>query len=174
MTQTELRLAVPHDLAGLAELARTTFEEAFSAEMEPTAMKAHLREKMSNDTFSRMMSEDHFTVAEAADCLIGFVQVGQVNPDYAQYVDGFDHTAGEVRRLYVRAERQQKGLGSDLLTQGLAAFSPHQSVYITTWESNLGAQKLYRKFGFSLAGKIPEYGSGGDLNGYEHIMFRPA
>ena len=32
-------------------------------------------------------------------------------------------------------------------------------VYITTWESNFGAQKLYRRFGFTEIGKIPEYAS---------------
>ena len=46
------------------------------------------------------------------------------------------------------------------------------TVYVTTWESNHGAQKLYKKYGFERVGKIPEYGSDGSLVGYEHIMLR--
>ena len=55
--------------------------------------------------------------------------------------------------------------------ESLSASHIH-NVYLTTWEANLGAQKLYTKHAFEKVGQIPELGSDGTINGYEHIMLR--
>ncbi len=172
--ELHIRAAVPDDLVLLADLARVTFVQAFGSEIDSSELDQHLRENMSDDAFAEMMKKDRFLVADGQDCLIGFVQVGRVNAEYADHLDSLDNQAGEIKRLYVLADYQQRGLGSTLLEQGLRQIALASDTYVTTWETNHGALNLYRRFGFLVVGQMPEYGSDGELNGYEYIMKRPA
>lgn len=64
--------------------------------------------------------------------------------------------AGEVRELYLLASHQGRGLGSQLLEAALD-WLDHEGrtpLYIGVWSENLGAQRLYGRYGFE---KIGEY-----------------
>ncbi len=163
------------DLFELAAFARETYSAAFGAELGASALQKHLNSQMSDEHFAQMVEVDKFYLARRGDGLVGFAQMGLVDPTYADYLDEFDATGAELRRLYVRRDLQSRGIGSDLIRQvlcdplALAA----SVIYLTTWETNLGAQKLYAKHNFIKLGQVAEYNEGGALTGYEHIMARP-
>jgi GNAT superfamily N-acetyltransferase len=64
--------------------------------------------------------------------------------------------AGEIRQLYLRASVQGDGLGTRLLVMALEwlAAQGHSPLYVGVWSGNLGAQRLYARYGFE---KIGEY-----------------
>ena len=126
--------------------------------MGSAAVQADVATHLSDASLRQMLSVDTFLVAEVGGSMIGFVQVGSVNPDYEKHLDCFDNAADEVKRLYILRAHQNRGLGTELLQRGLAVIGKSSSVYITTWEANRGAQRLYERFGFSKVGQIPEYG----------------
>ena len=171
---TRIRLAGEADLAGLAEFARATFSEAFGQDVDRSVLQQHLEEQMSDSRFASMMAQDVFYLACSGDQLSGFVQLGDVAPSYGEHADAFDPAAGEIRRLYVRRELQGRGIGSALLRRALDddRLCGRGRVYLTTWHANLGAQRLYTRWGFSKVGQIPEFARDGSINGYEHIMVR--
>lgn len=84
---------------------------------------------------------------------IGFIAVGPCKLPLAQR----EPMAGEVQQLYVLARHQNRRIGGDLMDQGLQwlesqGFAP---LYIGVWSQNQGAQRFYRRYGFSQVG---EYG----------------
>jgi len=58
--------------------------------------------------------------------------------------------------LYLRASVQRDGLGTRLLVMALEwlAAQGHSPLYVGVWSGNLGAQRLYARYGFE---KIGEY-----------------
>lgn len=158
----------------LAAFARSTYATAFGEEIGDDKLQKHLIDSMSDQRFKQMMTADTFYLARSGAALVGFAQTGDVDRAYGKYLSEFDHHGAELRRLYVLPDQQSKGIGSALIERVLqdSAVTTTCSLYLTTWESNCGAQKLYRKHNFKNVGKIPEYGGDGKLNGHEHIMLR--
>ena len=170
--QVLIRAATDADLPAIAEFARQTFQHAFGADMGASALEAHLSQHMTDAAFSAWLREDQFFLAESGAELIGFVQVGRVNPRYGEYLASFVAEAMEIKRLYVWPSEQGAGVGSALLTRGLLQAEADGVIYLTTWETNAGAQRLYRRYGFTKVCEMPEYDEHGELNGYEHILVR--
>ena len=170
----EIFLASTNEHREVAEFARRTYEYAFGHEIGALELRQHLGDNMSDERFRQMVSEDSFYLARSNGQLVGFAQVGPVTTVYEQHLEEFDRDADELRRLYVEPKLQSQGIGSTPIEEVTRSPSPKQarSVYLTTWETNIGAQNLYIRHGFKKVGQIPEYGSDGTLNGYEHIMLR--
>lgn len=162
------------DLIEIAAFARVTYAAAFGAELGMGALQKHLETQLSDDHFVQMLAVDQFYLARSATELVGFGQIGLVDPAYADYLDEFDVTGVELRRLYVHPDVQSKGIGSELIQQVLRdpMVLISKVIYLTTWESNLGARKLYAMHNFTKLGEIAEYDEDGELNGYEHILAR--
>lgn len=169
-----IRRARQEESPRIASFARRTFADAFGADMGEDALALHFRENMSDARFAAMLRADAFHLASSGDALAGFVQVGRVDPGYRRWVEHLDPDGAEVRRLYVLAERQGQGVGTALLECALRDERVRGAdvTYLTTWEANHGAQKLYRAHGFRRVGEIPEYANDGRLNGYEYVMAR--
>lgn len=168
---TEIARASASDSSELASFARRTYTVAYEDDIGLPAVHQHLTRTMSDEHFRLMLINDEFYVARRDDKLVGFAQVGLVNIDYATQLTEFDPQGSELRRLYVEPSLQSLGIGSALIEATLKQRSTKaKHVYLTTWETNVGAQRLYRKHGFQKVGQIPEYYADGKLNGYEHIM----
>ncbi|MEM8858460.1 MAG: GNAT family N-acetyltransferase, partial [Chloroflexota bacterium] len=138
----------------------------------PQMLQDHLAQNLSDGRFSEMAQVDTFYVAYMEEKLVGFVQIGAVEEGYKNFVTAFNSKAAEIRRLYVAKENQNHGIGSALLLRALNDPTVNQSrrVYITTWETNHGALRLYQRHEFVKVGEIPEYGPDGNLNGYEYVL----
>jgi len=166
----EIVKASPNDFRALGKFARHTYECAYGLEIELTVLYQHLTLNMSDECFQEALAEDDIYLAFSNNQLVGFAQLGQVNSNYEVHLEEFDQDASELRRLYVEPELQRLGIGSTLLSR--AVKSSVHPVYLTTWETNLNAQRFYAKHGFEKIGRIPEYSTVGCLNGYEYIMVR--
>ena len=169
-----IKAALSADLHELAELARHTYAQAYAADLQTTQLEDHLAQNLSDTRFAQMMQTDRFYLYRRADSIIAFVQVGTVTPSYAQFVPDFAAAGSEIRRLYVSPDAQNEGVGSQLLEHALndELFRTTDCTYLTTWQDNFGAQRLYARHGFSKVGQIPELNTNGEVQGFEHIMVR--
>jgi ribosomal protein S18 acetylase RimI-like enzyme len=167
-------IATGDDVLELASFARSTYEVAFGGDIKKAQLRAHLEARMSDTEFAEMMKSDLFHIAVDNESLVGFAQIGIVDPAYEKYLQSFDPQDSEIRRLYVLESHQGQGIGSSLVERTLQdpMVAQTHAVYLTTWETNYGAQKLYRNHGFTEVAKIPEYATDGKIDGYEHIMVR--
>ena len=63
-------------------------------------------------------------------------------------------------QLYVSAEHQRKGQGSELLNELLSCFPEARTVTLQVDEANSGSIEFYKKFGFEQTGTRDNYGKG--------------
>ena len=167
-----IRSAQADDLRPLVDLARQTYVAAFGHTFTPDDLAAHLEANLSEACVRGWLDEDTVLLAVAEDRLVGFAHAGPVYPG------AFDGLAGPADaalwRLYVIAEFQGSGIGERLLRAALAAptLASAPNVYLDVWEENLGAQRLYARHGFRLAGRYLLETQSGVGAGYDLILVR--
>ena len=154
------------DAEEISALAIRTYVETFGHEFEPDDLAWHIDQTMSARIWRSYLLRDRVLWARIGERAVGFVQFGPS-----------DDGAGEIaiHRLYVDADYQGQGIGSDLLRRALAepevAASP--LVRIDVWEKNFGAQRLYARFGFVHEGGLePFILQSGEIDGYDFILVR--
>jgi ribosomal protein S18 acetylase RimI-like enzyme len=171
-----IREANPDDADSLSTLARQTYADAFGHSMRASDLTAHLDNKLSAAQISKMLREDTFLVACAEADLLGFVQFGDVNLDEKLIAQPtkIRPSDREVRRLYVRAAYQNRGVGTQLLDAALnhSQLRNSTTVYIDVWKDNRGAQRLYGRYGFVKVGEKPFYVASGEKTGVDYILAR--
>ncbi len=172
----ELTKVTTSELPSLAAFARSTYRSAYASDLEARELESHLALKMSDSCFAEMLQLDAFYVARDQSQILGYAQVGLVNSHYAGFLSSGDFVpnAQELRRLYVLAAAQSGGIGTQLLEHALAQGPGPASatVYLTTWQDNIGAQRFYERHGFARVGRIPEFDAHGELRGHEYIYAR--
>ena len=166
-----VRRAVTADAAQLAKLAAATFEETFGHLYEPKDLQAFLSSSRSAERYLRMLTDARIGLWIAAVDQgepIGYAVVGSCKLP----VENLESTAGEVQELYVRSDYHGQQLGTRLLTTALdwLAAEHFAPLYVGVWSENVGAQRLYERFGFA---KVGEYGFPvGDHIDHEFILKR--
>lgn len=142
------------DATALAELGRSTFVEAFGHLYRPEDLEAFLGEAHSVTTFRRILEDDHnlVLIAQSPNRALGYGIAGRCKLP----VDQLEPRAGEIKRLYVRAEAHGQKLGSQLLDRLIDDLERRECdpLYVGVWSENFGAQRLYMRYGFT---KIGEY-----------------
>jgi ribosomal protein S18 acetylase RimI-like enzyme len=108
------------------------------------------------DAWNRTLADSQRAVwlaAFADDTPIGFIAVGACKLP----IEDREPTAGEIQQLYVLARHQNLHLGSRLMNAGLEWLEAQDRtpLYVGVWSENVGAQRFYRRYGFS---KVGEYG----------------
>lgn len=152
---TTLRRAVAGDAAPLAALGSATFTETFGHLYAPADLSSFLAEKRTPEAYAPLLRDPavHVTVAvDAAGELVGYVLAGACKLP----VPDLEPAAGEVRELYLLASHQGHGLGTRLLETALVWLDDvgRAPLYVGVWSGNLGAQRLYGRYGFR---KVGEY-----------------
>ncbi len=167
-------LANAGDMLEVAQFARQTYTQAYAGDMTGAQLNDHLTHAMSDAEFQIMQQRDVFCLAQQGGELIGFSQIGVVSASYALHLDELDPNSGELRRLYVSAAHQRQGIGSALIHESMRNLTEQQfpRVYVTTWETNQGALRLYQRHGFTKVGQIPEFDRAGTLTGHEQVLVR--
>jgi diamine N-acetyltransferase len=168
---TIVRRAVASDVAQLAKLAASTFIETFGHLYEPKDLQAFLSNSRSEERYLRMLTDQRMglwlaTVKQGEP--IGYAVVGPCKLP----VENLESTAGEVQELYVLSQYHGQQLGTRLLMEALAWLAAERfaPLYVGVWSENLGAQRLYQRFGFE---KVGEYGFAvGDHIDHEFILKR--
>lgn len=148
------RRATAPDAPTLSELGRGTFIEAFGHLYRPEDLEAFLEGSHSVDAYRRILEDDHNIVllAQSPNRAIGYGIAGRCKLP----VERLEPRAGEIKRLYVRAETQGQQLGTQLLDRLIDELErrEYDPLYVGVWSENFGAQRLYVRYGFS---KIGEY-----------------
>lgn len=136
------------DASALANIGATTFTKAFGHLYSAADLKAFLRDAHCVDGARQILS--------AADYAVWLAETG--SGEVAGYcVAGPTHlpiperpaSAGELIRLYVDKAHQGGGLGQKMLHTALDWLKQNfQHVYLSVYQENDGAQRLYRRFGF--------------------------
>ena len=167
-----IRPAAPADSPALAALARRTYADAFGHSQSPSDLAAHLAGNLSDARVLAFLDEDTVLVAESDAGLVGYIQCGALRPDF------FDVEIApgdcELRRVFVLAAHQGRGIGAQLIDAALALpamrAAPH--VYLDVWDENRGAQKLYERYGFVAIGNRAFAVASGAETSFDVIMVR--
>lgn len=106
--------------------------------------------------FEEHLGTPGFLVADRGDEVAGYV-VADMVPNYGRDV-------GHVKDFAVRPDARGEGVGTRLLRQALAALAIEGAtdVKLEVRESNEGAIRLYRSFGFAPARRIQHYYADGE------------
>lgn len=150
-----IRRALPDDAEGIANLARDTFAETFGYLYRTEDLAAFLETSQTVAAYAPLLQDPRVGIWIAEDSghgLVGFLTAGPCKLPTPHR----EATAGEIRQLYLRTSVQRDGLGTRLLVLGLEwlAGKGHSPLYVGVWSGNLGAQRLYARYGFE---KIGEY-----------------
>ncbi len=157
------------EIAALVALARHTYAQAFGAHMTTEDLRFVMEERLSAAHVAQAVMEDVVLVAEADGLLVGFVQFG------GNRVAGVGEPGDqEIRRFYVTADRQGRGIGGALMTAALAhpRIRAGATVFLTVWEHNRRAQAFYRRHCFETVGSCELTLANGPADGRELIMAR--
>lgn len=147
-----LDIAQPAHAADLAHLARDTFSQTFGHLYPPADLAAFLA-RYTPEMFAHILADptQRIWVVRDGPELLGYAHAGPCGLPHAEVTPA----CGELKRLYLRQGAQNGGYGSALLREALAWLSaPQRKLWIGVWSENLGAQKLYGKYGFQ---KVGEY-----------------
>ena len=109
------------------------------------------------DAFEGFLGEPGFLVAETSDGQVAGYVVSDVMPNYGRDI-------GHVKDIAVHPECRGNGIGSALLGRSLAVLAGAgvYSVKLEVRDSNEGAKRLYRGFGFDPLRRIPRYYEDGE------------
>ena len=150
-----IRRPQPGDVNALADLGRDTFIETFGHLYRAEDLAAFLKSAHAPSTYEELLKNPRvgLWVAEKSPGIFaGYALAGPCKLP----VPGLEPSAGEIRQLYLLATAQREGLGTRLLVTMLdwLAAQGYSPLYVGVWSGNLGAQRLYGRFGFE---KIGEY-----------------
>lgn len=103
------------------------------------------------DAFERFLEEPGFLVANRNGSITGYV--------VADVTHTFGPSLGHVKDLAVHPAHRGQGVGSALLSRALAVLGTHgaNSVKLEVRQTNEGAKRLYRRFGFEPLRLVKEY-----------------
>jgi diamine N-acetyltransferase len=153
------------DAEEVSALAIKTYVHTFGAEFEPEELAYYLEHTISVSRWREYLARDRILLVRIDGRAIAYVQFGPAK------------NAGEIeiRRLYVDADFQRRGIGTALLERALA--SPEvvaaPAVLIDVWDKNEGARRLYERFGFRHEGGLePFVLKSGAIDGYDLILVR--
>lgn len=163
----EIRRAHASDVEALADLASRTFGDEFGASLQPEELALELETRRSPAYFAEALKSATVLVAERNRALVGYVQFGRVD------IPELSAAAGDrqLHRLYVDRAAQGRGLGRQLLAAALAHpdMASARRIFLTVWEENTRALRLYESVGFRRAG-VTAYSIGDEPIGEDLVM----
>ena len=160
------------DAGKLSRLGAESFVQAFGHLYSREDLDAFLETHHSPGAYQKILDDAalRMWLAETEEGLaVGYVIAGPCGlpaPDMPE-------NAGELKRIYILKDYQGGGLGRRLLDAAFAWLEgKFEHLYIGVYSENVGAQRLYARYGFE---KVGEYqfmvGDNADL---EFIMMRNA
>jgi ribosomal protein S18 acetylase RimI-like enzyme len=136
------------DAAALAELAATTFRDAFGADNRPEDLALHLARSYGITQQTAELSDPTITtlLAFAHGAPAGYAQL---RPGRAPACVQSTYSI-ELWRFYVAREWHGRGLAQELMAAVVAAARGRNAatLWLGVWERNPRAQAFYKKTGF--------------------------
>ncbi len=150
MDAPTIRPATGSDVPALSELAKRTWSDAFGDSVSPEDEAVELEQTRSESYFIDALRTKTILVAEEDDALLGYVQFGDVE------IPEVDVRPGDqgLQRMYVETAVQGRRLGRALLNAALEhpRLTTASRIYLTVWEKNERALRLYESVGFETVG----------------------
>ena len=154
MSDFSIRRARPEDAGILSDVARDTFCAAFAHLYPPEDLEAFLESSYAPGAFAAALRDPATAlwIAQAEDGrTAGYAQAGPCGLPHPEVTPA----CGELKRLYLRPEFQNSGIGRELFGAALDWLAaPGRSLWIGVWSQNHGAQRFYARHGFE---KVGEY-----------------
>ena len=148
-----IRLARPEDAVEFAALCARTFVSAYS-ELPSAVLDSYVRMAFGYEQQLAELTDARTTVFVVDDdcALSGYVLVRA--EDAPVPVPGASPLA--IARLYLDPECRGQGLGSDLFRRAVehAALHGHDQLWLTVWDQNAHAIKVYESWGLTDVGSI--------------------
>lgn len=148
-----IRLASSADAVGLAQLAETTFRQAFGSSNRDEDIELHCRNSYGAAIqAAEIEARDRTTIVSEADgCLIGFGQLRWGTPPACVRAT----RGAEIQRLYVDRLWHGRGVAQALMEPliGAATRGGAGTVWLGVWERNPRALAFYKKSGFVEVGE---------------------
>ncbi|MDR3509300.1 MAG: GNAT family N-acetyltransferase [Caulobacteraceae bacterium] len=147
-----IRPATPRDAERLTQLGRQTFVDKFGHLYPPEDLADFLATAHTPEKYAAWASDPAYGlwIVERGETAIAYALAG---PCHLPHPD-VTPDCGELCRIYVLAEAQGAGLGGRLLTLALDWLERSgRTLWIGVWSENLGAQRLYARYGFEKAGE---------------------
>lgn len=150
-----IRRATGEDAAVLSALSRETFSETFAHLYRPEDLAAYLDSAYAVEAYRTVLEEAGGAAWLAEDDsgkAQGYVLAGPAGLPHADIQPG----DMELKRLYLRREAQNAGLGSRLFAEAEAWMRRNgpAAMWIGVWSENTGAQRFYARHGYH---KVGEY-----------------
>ena len=155
--------ATPSDAPEIASIGGSTFENAFSYSMPAEDCKEYIRTTYSASAIQQQIDESEINkmfIAKIDNETLAFLhmKLGTTEPCIPA-----DVTQCELYRLYVSTKAHGKGIGKRLMnfaikwgTENITSRRQKGEkglIWLGVWEENLGAQRLYKSFGFDKVGQ---------------------
>lgn len=176
--EMQIREARLNDADALSGLAKRTYATAFGHSMTSADLDAHLNKHLSLEKIGEALWKDMFLLACIGDEIIGFVQFGESSIEQQHIVKtaafAFEADDKEIRRLYVLAPYQNRGIGSQLMETALAhpQLATDSNIFLDVWEENTRAQRFYKRYGFEKVGEKRFFVDSGAKSGVDFVMLR--
>ena len=141
------------DAPGLAAIAQETFIEAFGDFYSEDDLAAFLAEFHTPDAYRKLIADDSYGIwlASVDATPAGYAVGGPCGLP----APGRPARAGELKRIYVRAEMRSAGLGARLMETALAWLEArYDPIYLSVYAENHAAHRFYGRYGFR---KVGEY-----------------
>ncbi len=154
-SQVTLRDAMPDDVPALAALGRKTFSDKFAHLYRPQDLADYLEDCHSHTAYRAYLAdpENLIRVAEAEDrSLAAYLLCSPLTLPAGDPKPG----AVELKRVYVDASLQGRGLGSRFIDEALAwaRAKGAPEMYLSVYSGNVEAQRLYARRGWEKVGEF--------------------
>lgn len=150
-----IRRATAVDAADLAELGARTFRATYIGDLPDEALEAFVRAEFGPQQQAAELADPacRVLVAEHDGRMVGYVLLRAGDPPIAAAAAA----TMQLARLYVDAPAQSRGVGGALLANAtdIAAADGHERLWLTVWEHNTRALRVYRRWGFTDVGHVP-------------------
>jgi ribosomal protein S18 acetylase RimI-like enzyme len=148
----KIRQANKDDISKISSIATKTFIDAFGHSYSPEELEEKIDQTRSVSYYNQAIAKYTIFVAEENNQMIGFIQFGEVTFK----TNGISEEDQELQRVYVLSDHQGKGVGKALIDAALShpRLKKSRNIYLNVWQDNLGAQKLYRSYGFKETGEV--------------------
>lgn len=156
-SNVKLTEATPADAPAMASLGTKIFTESFGYSIPPGDLAAFLGVTYSAGAFETEMQSPQISTWTAKDSegtLLGFVQlVRGITDDSLGSEDPAE--LAHLHRLYVDTNAHGGGIGTKLIAvvEDKARAEGFKKLWLTVWEENTKARRLYERLGFVKVGK---------------------
>ena len=138
----------------LSRLADRTFRESMGYLYKAEDIALFMAEKHAPDVYLALLQDSSFGIWTARNPegeAVAYLVVGPCDLPAPNRPE----SAGEIIRFYADKTIRGKGIGSQLIEQGLAWLEQRfDHIYLSVYSENFAAQRLYARYGFE---KVHEY-----------------